>query len=61
MGYWAHQEYRLPAEHLIFYLDFEHRIADIVADDASDLAMPAEQQLGMDWRLHYGVPLIVSL
>jgi hypothetical protein len=56
VGYWAHQEYRLPAEHLIFYLDFEHRIADIVADDAADLAMPAEQQLGMDWRLIPGIP-----
>jgi hypothetical protein len=50
------QEYRLPSEHLIFYLDFDHRITDIVADEAADLAMPAEQQLGMDWRDIPGIP-----
>jgi hypothetical protein len=41
---------------LIFYLDFDHRITDIVADEAADLAMPAEQQLGMDWRDIPGIP-----
>jgi excisionase family DNA binding protein len=41
---------------LIFYLDFDHRITDIVADEAEDLAMPAEQQLGMDWRDIPGIP-----
>jgi hypothetical protein len=46
----------LPSEHLVFYLDFDHRITDIVADDAADLAMPAEQQLGMDWRNIPGIP-----
>jgi len=50
------QEYRLPSEHLVFYLDFDHRITDIVADEAADLAMPAEQQLGMDWRNIPGIP-----
>jgi len=46
----------LPSEHLIFFLDFDHRITDIVADEAADLAMPAEQQLGMDWREIPGIP-----
>jgi hypothetical protein len=50
------QEYGVPSEHLVFYLDFDHRITDIVADDAADLAMPAEQQLGMDWRKIPGIP-----
>jgi len=50
------QEYRVPSEHLVFYLDFDHRITDIVADEAADLAMPAEQQLGMDWRDIPGIP-----
>jgi hypothetical protein len=47
---------RLPSEHLIFYLDFDHRITDVVADEAADLAIPAEQQLGMDWRDIPGIP-----
>jgi hypothetical protein len=46
----------VPAEHLIFYIDFNHRITDIVADEASDLAMPADRQLGMDWRDIPGIP-----
>ena len=46
----------MPSEHLVFYLDFDHRITDIVADEAADLAMPAEQQLGMDWRNIPGIP-----
>jgi hypothetical protein len=46
----------LPSEHLIFYLDFDHRITDVVADEAADLAIPAEQQLGMDWRDIPGIP-----
>jgi len=50
------QEYRVPSEHLVFYLDFDHRITDIVADEAADLAMPAEQQLVMDWRNIPGIP-----
>jgi hypothetical protein len=50
------QECRLPSEHLIFCLDFDQRITDIVADEAADLALPAEQQLGMDWRDIPGIP-----
>ena len=50
------QEFRLLSEHLIFYLDFQHRITDIVADESKDLALPAEQQLGMDWRDIPGIP-----
>ena len=46
----------MPSEHLVFYLDFDHRITDIVADEAADLAIPAEQQLGMDWRNIPGIP-----
>jgi hypothetical protein len=44
------QECRLPSEHLIFYLDFDDRITDVVSDEPADLAIPAEPQLGMDWR-----------
>jgi hypothetical protein len=46
----------VPSEHLVFYIGFDHRITDIVADDSADLAMPAEQQLGMDWRDIPGIP-----
>jgi hypothetical protein len=46
----------VPSEHLVFYLDFDNRITDIVADGATDLAMPVEQQLGMDWRDIPGIP-----
>jgi hypothetical protein len=46
----------VPSEHLVFYIGFDHRITDIVADDPADLAMPAEQQLGMDWRDIPGIP-----
>jgi hypothetical protein len=46
----------VPSEHLVFYIGFDHRIADIVADGPADLAMPAEQQLGMDWRDIPGIP-----
>jgi hypothetical protein len=47
----------VASEHLVFYIGFDHRITDIVADDAADLAMPVEQQLGMDWRDTPGIPL----
>jgi hypothetical protein len=46
----------VPSEHLVFYIGFDHRITDIVAEDPADLAMPAEQQLGMDWRDTPGIP-----
>jgi hypothetical protein len=46
----------VPSEHLIFYIGFDHRIADIVADDDADLPLPAKQQLGMDWREIPGIP-----
>ena len=46
----------MPSEHLIFYIGFDHRITDIVADEDADLAMPAGQQLGMDWRDIPGIP-----
>jgi hypothetical protein len=46
----------VPSEHLIFYIGFDHRITDIVADEDADLAMPAGQQLGMDWRDIPGIP-----
>jgi len=52
----SREECSVPAEHLIFYIDFDHRITDIVADEAADLAMPAEQLLGMDWRDIPGIP-----
>ena len=48
--------YCVPSEYLIFYIGFDHRITDIVADEDADLAMPAEQQLGMDWRDIPGIP-----
>jgi hypothetical protein len=46
----------VPSEHLVFYIGFDHRITDIVAEEPADLAMPAEQQLGMDWRDIPGIP-----